>query len=75
MRRGEIMIGGPTVSAGYFINPAEPDEEVPPEVEIVRRVLLARNSPILLSPMRANGTLPAVRPACPAGLDVAPRAL
>merc|ERR1712137_293531 len=28
MRRGEILIGGPTVSQGYFISPTRPNEEL-----------------------------------------------
>jgi len=28
MRRGEVLIGGPCVSKGYFINPAQPNKEL-----------------------------------------------
>jgi len=28
MRRGEILIGGPAVSTGYFINPKKPNDEL-----------------------------------------------
>merc|ERR1712137_949340 len=28
MRRGEVLIGGPGVSSGYFINPASPNEDL-----------------------------------------------